>query len=158
MTSTKTRELFLQWLPWIRYRASKYVPVTYSEVAKEDFIADIVAHVWEKSALYDPAQSKFSTWSYYVVQNKAFSILRQAARRRRHPREDLATRPPQFLLDPKIDYGRFRDRLSTLHRYMLDSIMSGVSKADLGRQLGLSRRTVKRYLVKILDEAHRRED
>ncbi len=57
--------------------------VLHDEAEAEDVVQEAFAHVWRRSATYDPARSSAFTWAVMIFRNKAIDRLRLRQRRAR---------------------------------------------------------------------------
>ncbi|MGC2855378.1 sigma-70 family RNA polymerase sigma factor [Novispirillum sp. DQ9] len=65
----------------------------------EDLAQEVLAAVWRKAGLYDPAKAEPSTWVFTIARNLRIDALR----RERHPQVDLEDVPEQSDDRPAAD-------------------------------------------------------
>ena len=119
----------------------------------EDMTQDVMATVWRKAALFDPAKSSVATWLYRIARNRRIDLLRR-------DRVDFLD-PGDGALDPVDESGAGADtrldhqgREDLLHRAMGSlpdeqvvlvrlAFFDGLSHSEIANRTGLPLGTVK---------------
>ena len=138
--------LFLHFAP--RVKAFLMKSGTSAGVA-EDCAQDVMATVWQKAALYDPARASVATWIFTIARNRRIDI----ARRDRRPEPEALDWGPADLADQADIYAvaeetrQLASALATLpekQRSLIRRAFYGeLSHTDIAAETGLPLGTIK---------------
>lgn len=64
--------------------------VVQDQQTAEEVVQDVFTTVWQKHALYQPAQAQFSTWLLQITRNRALDVLKTRRRRQQETVQDDA--------------------------------------------------------------------
>jgi RNA polymerase sigma-70 factor (ECF subfamily) len=123
----------------------------------EECAQDVMATVWTKAALYDPARASVATWVFTIARNRRIDTIR---RQRRAEPEDLAWGPEEApdqadVLAMAQESMRLRQALLALpevQREMIEKAYFGdLSHGDIAAETGLPLGTIKSRIRLALD-------
>lgn len=119
--------------------------------AAEEVVQETMIAVWNKAALYDPAQAGVATWVYTVARNCRIDRIRRDGRRSRvelekEPQVELEASGEEVLLADERDR-RIRAAVSALPPEQAAvvqlSFFADKPHSDIARELGIPLGTVK---------------
>lgn len=123
----------------------------------EECAQDVMATLWQKSHLFDPARASVSTWIFTIARNRRIDMLRK---QRRPEPEDLPwgpePEPPQAeVLGMQQDSVRLAKAISDLpdkQRHLIERAYFGdLSHSEIAAETGLPLGTIKSRIRLALD-------
>lgn len=123
----------------------------------EDIAQDVMATVWRKAHLFDPARASVATWIFTIARNRQIDIIRKT---RRPEPEDLPWGPeadpdPVDILAVQQDSARLSEALATLpeaQRHLIERAYFGdLSHTEIASETGLPLGTIKSRIRLALD-------
>lgn len=140
------RDLFAHFAPRVRAYLIKTgsAPDTAEEVTQ-----DVMATLWRKAHLFDPAKASVSTWVFTIARNRRIDLVR---RERRPEPEDLPWGPEAdpdqedaIALQQETErLGEALTRLSQAQREMIERAYFGeLSHSEIAEETGLPLGTIK---------------
>lgn len=115
----------------------------------EDCAQDVMATVWRKAAMFDPARASAATWIFTIARNRRIDILRRDAR---PEPEDLSWGPeaeadPADALEMQQDTARLGEAIALLppnQRELIERAYFGdLSHGEIAQITGLPLGTIK---------------
>lgn len=115
----------------------------------EDCAQDVMATVWRKAAMFDPARASVATWIFTIARNRRIDLLRREAR---PEPEDLTWGPeaeadPADALEMQQDTARLGDAIALLppnQRELIERAYYGdLSHSEIASITGLPLGTIK---------------
>lgn len=128
----------------------------------EELAQDVMATVWQKAALFDPARASVATWVYTIARNRRVDALRRA---RRPEPEDLPwgpeAEPDQAdALQMQQETRKLGAALAALPQAQRDLIerayFGDLSHAEIAAQTGLPLGTIKSRIRLALEKLRHR--
>jgi RNA polymerase sigma-70 factor (ECF subfamily) len=115
----------------------------------EECVQDVMAILWQKSHLFDPARASVSTWVYTIARNRRIDLLRRA--RRAEPEElDWGPMPEPDQADAMESrqeterLGRALAELPAPQRKLIERAFYGeLSHSEIAAETGLPLGTIK---------------
>ena len=123
----------------------------------EDCAQDVMATVWKKAALYDPARASVATWVFTIARNKRIDVIRRS---RRPEPEDLPWGPepeaePDEQLAVSQDSARLREAVKALPKKQRDIVekayFGDLTHSEIAEVTGLPMGTIKSRLRLAMD-------
>lgn len=120
-----------------------------SAALAEDCAQDVMATVWRKAAMFDPARASVATWIFTIARNRRIDLLRREAR---PEPEDLTWGPeaeadPSDALEMQQDTARLGEAIALLppnQRELIERAYYGdLSHSEIARITGLPLGTIK---------------
>ena len=120
-----------------------------SDAAAEDCTQDVMAAVWRKAHLFDPARASVSTWVFTIARNRRIDLLRRS---KRPEPEDLPWGPepePDQVeaLGLEQDSARLREAIKELPEKQRDLIQRAyfgdLTHSEIAAETGLPLGTIK---------------
>ena len=127
------------------------------EALAEECVQEVMATVWHKAALFDPARASVATWIFTIARNKKIDVLR---RQRRPEPEDLPwgpeAEPDQAdvvgLQQESEQLGQAIASLPEKQRDLIEKAYYGdLSHSEIAEQTGLPLGTIKSRIRLALD-------
>lgn len=120
-------------------------------VEAEDMAQEVMAVLWHKAGLFDPAKSSLSTWLYRIARNRRIDAARRERTRVLDPQEPMLLPTEPEPVDDEIDSRqrdeRVRVALASLPEEQLELVKMafflGLSHSQIAEQVGLPLGTVK---------------
>jgi len=128
-----------------------------SDTLAEEVAQDVMATVWQKARLFDPARASVATWIFTIARNRKIDILRK---QRRPEPEDLpwgpAAEPDQEdTLALQQDTARLRAAIAELPEKQRDLVKHAyfgeLSHSEIATETGLPLGTIKSRIRLALD-------
>jgi RNA polymerase sigma-70 factor (ECF subfamily) len=128
-----------------------------SAAEAEDCTQDVMATLWHKAHLFDPARASVATWVFTIARNRRIDTLRKT---RRPEPEDLPWGPepapdPDAVLALQQDAARLGEALGTLpepqRALVLRAFYGDLSHSELAEETGLPLGTIKSRIRLALD-------
>jgi len=124
----------------------------------EECAQDVMATLWQKAHLFDPARASVSTWVYTIARNKRIDALRKA--RRAEPEElDWGPEPEpdqaeaMEAQEETERLGRALARLPEKQRSLIEQAFYGeLSHSEIAAETGLPLGTIKSRIRLALDK------
>lgn len=123
----------------------------------EEVVQDVMATVWRKAHLFDPARASVSTWIFTIARNRRIDALRKTSR---PEPEDLPWGPehdpePDEVLGLQQDSARLAEALGTLpekQRVLIEKAYFGdLTHSEIAAETGLPLGTIKSRIRLALD-------
>lgn len=120
-----------------------------SAALAEDCAQDVMATVWRKAAMFDPARASVATWIFTIARNRRIDLLRREAR---PEPEDLTWGPeaeadPSDALEMQQDTARLGEAIALLppnQRELIERAYYGdLSHSEIASITGLPLGTIK---------------
>jgi RNA polymerase sigma-70 factor (ECF subfamily) len=120
-----------------------------SETLAEECAQEVMATVWHKAALFDPARASVATWIFTIARNKKIDVLRK---QRRPEPEDLPWGPESepdqaeaiSLQQETEQLGEAIASLPAKQRDLIEKAYFGdLTHTEIARQTGLPLGTIK---------------
>lgn len=130
----------------------------------EDVAQEVMAVLWQKAHLYDPARASVATWVFTIARNRRIDALRKA---RRPEPEDLpwgpAPEPDQdaamILQEETVQLGEALAKLPEKQRILVERAFWGdLSHSEIAAETGLPLGTIKSRIRLALDRLRRHMD
>ena len=117
----------------------------------EDMAQEVMAVLWHKAELFDPAKSSLSTWLYRIARNRRIDAARRERSRVLDPQEPMLLPSEPEPIDDEIDSRqrdeRVRVALATLPEEQLELVRMafflGLSHSQIAERADLPLGTVK---------------
>lgn len=117
----------------------------------EDMAQEVMAVLWHKASLFDPAKSSLSTWLYRIARNRRIDAARRERTRVLDPQEPMLLPAEPEPVDDEIDSRqrdeRVRVALAALPEEQLELVRMafflGLSHSQIAEQADLPLGTVK---------------
>ena len=117
----------------------------------EDLAQEVLAVLWHKAHLFDPAKSSLATWLYRVARNRRIDLLRRDKSDRLDPADPIfepdAPEPADEAVDAARRDQRVRVALGTLPPEQIELIrlafFTGLSHGEIAEKTGVPLGTVK---------------
>ncbi len=117
----------------------------------EDMAQEVMAVLWHKASLFDPAKSSLSTWLYRIARNRRIDAARRERTRVLDPQEPMLLPAEPEPVDDEIDARqrdeRVRVALASLPEEQLELVRMafflGLSHSQIAEQADLPLGTVK---------------
>jgi RNA polymerase sigma-70 factor (ECF subfamily) len=132
------------------------------EGVAEDCAQDVMATLWQKAHLYDPAKASVATWVFTIARNKRIDVIRKS---RRPEPEDLDWGPGDDAPDQAEVYaaeqeakelGRALQALPAAQKALIERAFWGDrSHGELAAETGLPLGTIKSRIRLALDRLRR---
>lgn len=148
----RDREAFVRLFDHFAPRINGYLQRLGMEpTLAEDLAQEVMAVLWHKAHLFDPARSSLATWLFRVARNRRIDGLRRE-RTRRFDAADPILLPEQ---PPAVDHGidahrrdrRVREAMADLPREQFELVryafFIGLSHSQIAERTGLPLGTVK---------------
>ena len=135
-----------------------------SESLAEECAQDVMATLWQKANMFDPARASVSTWVYTIARNRRIDALRKA---RRPEPEDLPWGPEPEpdqadVLEAQQDTERLGTALSQLpqkQRELIERAYYGdLSHSEIAAETGLPLGTIKSRIRLALERLRNQMD
>lgn len=131
-----------------------------SAAQAEDCVQDVMATVWQKAALYDPAKASVSTWIFTIARNRLIDM----ARRDRRPEAELLDEDPEpdqaevyELAEENRRLVAALDGLPEKQRHLIQRAYWGdLSQSEIASETGLPLGTIKSRIRLALDRLRAR--
>jgi RNA polymerase sigma-70 factor (ECF subfamily) len=132
-----------------------------SDSLAEECAQDVMATVWQKAHLFDPARASVSTWIFTIARNRRIDALRKA---RRPEPEDLSWGPEEEpdqadLFEMRQENQRLGQALSQLpdaQRVLIERAYFGdLSHTEIATETGLPLGTIKSRIRLALERLRR---
>ena len=138
------------------------VPVTAAEGVS--FRQDVMAVLWQKAHLFDPARASVSTWVYTIARNRRIDALRKA--RRVEPEELFWGPEPEpdqaeamVAQEETARLGQALTALPAPQRKLIERAFYGdLSHSEIAAETGLPLGTIKSRIRLALDKLRRQMD
>jgi RNA polymerase sigma factor (sigma-70 family) len=127
----------------------------------EECAQDVMATLWQKAHLFDPARASVATWVFAIARNRRIDVLRRA--RRAEPEEldwGGGVEPDQAeVLEAQQETARLREALAALpgaQRVLIERAFYGeLSHNEIAAETGLPLGTIKSRIRLALDKLRR---
>jgi RNA polymerase sigma factor (sigma-70 family) len=120
-------------------------------VSAEEVVQDVMASLWRKAALFDPAKSSVGTWLYRIARNRRIDGLRRNRFEFLDAGEGILDIPDDTDIEGEVDLGQREDKVRAALEGLPEEQVSlvrlaffdGLSHTQISERTGLPLGTVK---------------
>lgn len=152
VANQRDREAFAVLFDYFAPRINAYLQrLGMERGAAEDLSQEVLAVLWHKAALFDPAKSSLSTWLFRVARNRRIDALRRDRSHQMDVEDPIflpeAPPAPDSGIDERKREERVRAAMATLPAEQLELIRQayflGLTHSQIAEETGLPLGTVK---------------